>query len=125
MIDYLYRYEDRTYGVLNEWEEISGSYVKVEESKYRVFSETQCGYWIIIYAFDLDSKKNRKWVSKIAKKRFAYPTKIQAMISFKARKERQIKILTNQLENAKKSLVIINRWNDNLKDRVSKILTNL
>ena len=104
MIDYLHRYDDRTYGVLNEWEEISGSYAKVEESRYKVLSETQCGYWIVIYAFDIDDRKNRKWVSKTAKKRYAYPTKNEAMISFKARKNRQIKILTNQLNNVKSVL---------------------
>ena len=42
-----------------------------------------------------------KWVSKTSHKRYAYPTEEQAMVNFKARKKRQIKILTNQLTRAR------------------------
>ena len=97
----LYRYEDVSYGILNEWEEVAGNYVKVEERNYEVIKETPCGYWIQLYSFSFDQKK---WVSGNAKKRFAYPTKIEAMTSFKARKNSQIKILESQLKKAKQAL---------------------
>ena len=48
--------------------------------------------------------REKRWVSKSTKKRLAYPTKAEAQASFIARKRRQIKILTNQLECAKEVL---------------------
>ena len=101
MIEYLYRYEDILYAVLNDWEEVADSYVKIEERKYRVVKETPCGYWI--------SFEDRKWISKTSKKRFAYPTKKEARDSFKARKTRQIEILTKQIDRAKTALNIISK----------------
>ena len=61
--------------------------------------ETPKGYWIV-QPYDLIQSygAERKWVSKTGKKRYAYPTKLEAMISFKARKKKQIKLLESQLE---------------------------
>ena len=47
----------------------------IPEIQYREFTvkkETNCGYWI-------DHQRKRKWVSKSSVKRFAYPTKAQAL----------------------------------------------
>jgi hypothetical protein len=99
----LYRYEDVQYGILNEWEELAGSYIKIEERKYKVIKKTKCGYWIKLFScFD-----DKKWVSKNSKKRFAYPTKQEAMNSFKFRKKRQIEILEDKLKKAREALCLI------------------
>ncbi len=45
--------------------------------------------------------ENKYWVSKTSRKRFAYPTQMEAIESFIARKQRQIKILTKQCIKAK------------------------
>jgi len=105
----LYRFEDVSYGILNEWEEVSGSYVRVEERTYDVLKETPKGYWINLWSFEYE----KKWVSKEAKKRFAYPTREEAMTNFKARKGRQIQILESQLKKAKEALNIAEGMNSN------------
>ena len=103
----LYRYEDVSYGILNDWEEVVGSYVKVEERNYEVIKETPKGYWIKLFS----SFDEKKWVSNNAKNRFAYPTKEEALFNFKARKKRQIQILESRLKKAKEALDLLKGMN--------------
>lgn len=72
--------------------------VRIYLYEFNMIQETPKGYWIGYY------NKKEKWVSKTAKKRYAYPTKEEALASFKARKERQIEILEHQLNRAKTAL---------------------
>lgn len=85
-----YRYDAITYHEIG---------VRVNEYKYSLLNETPKGYWI--YQNYVDDKR---WVSKTAKKRFAYPTREEALTSFIARKKCQIRILEAQLGNAKSAL---------------------
>lgn len=78
--------------------------VMVKEHKYKVLKETPCGYWIELYHCSWDDKFGRKWVPKNTRKRFAYPTKEEALTSFIARKKRQIAILEGQLTDARIAL---------------------
>jgi hypothetical protein len=96
---FLYRYEDRRYGYRS---------VKIEELKFKVIRETPKGYWIkrspnrnTFFHFEINGGEKDRWVSKTAFKRYAYPTKEEAMVNFRARKYAQIKILEDQLEQAK------------------------
>ena len=50
---------------------------------YRVQKETDKGKWINSYGTD-------KWVSNTSKKRYAYPTKEEALVGFVKRKEKQL-----------------------------------
>lgn len=77
----LYRYDGAN---------VNGVYYAVE---YTVIKQTEEGYWFDYYGM-------AKWTSRIATRRFAYPTKKEAMVSFKARKLRQIKLLEAQLRTA-------------------------
>jgi hypothetical protein len=88
----LYRYEDQTRSSLGD-EDGYGAFSRTEIllRSFLVEKETPCGYWI----------PYKKWVSKTARRRYAYPTKEEAWGSFKARKKRQILILTFQLNRAK------------------------
>lgn len=88
--EYLYRYEDIHY--------TTGTQVK--QRKFKVIKGTPCGYWIQLFDFSDD----KKWISKTAKKRYAYPTEKAALTSFIARKKRQIEILKTQLYIAKIAL---------------------
>ncbi len=67
---------------------------------YRVVRETDQGYWIApmtgYYAGD-----KPKFMLKKAHRRFAWPTKREAMDSFLARKQRQREILRAQLDRAR------------------------
>lgn len=68
--------------------------VTVHINSYRVLDETKCGAWIE------DFIGHRKFVLNGARNSWARPTKEEAIISFRARKRRQIKILKAQLEIA-------------------------
>lgn len=94
----LYRYEDYYWN----------GFVQIRLRECQVIKETNCGYWISTV---LGSKK---WIRKNATRRYAYPTKKEGMISFKARKGRQIEILKAQLERAKAALAIANNLIDNM-----------
>lgn len=71
--------------------------IRVALSEFVMIKETPKGYWI---AYKEINPSEKKWVSKKARKRFAYPTKEQALQSFICRKNRQISILNNQLAAA-------------------------
>lgn len=72
---------------------------EVSTSKFPVVKTTAKGVWIDFYG-------TRKFINLSSRKKFACETKEQAMESFKARKASQIKILSAQLEQAKKQLSI-------------------
>jgi len=101
-----YRYEDVQYE--------DGPHIC--ERVFYLVRETPSGYWISPWRHyneveegEFFSMYNRKrWVSKTSRKRFAYPTRKDAMISFKARKCRQVEILTYQLSRAKLALDMAN-----------------
>lgn len=78
--------------------------VSIHLDEYKLVKETRLGYWIVSTWISTD----KHWVSKTARKRYAYPTVEEALCSFKCRKQRQIKILANQLNNAREALLQAN-----------------
>jgi len=105
-----YRYEN--YGVwINDWQ----TEERIHEWKFYLVKETPCGWWIHDDQFYNEhmtqdkrwhEKDKPKWVSKTARKRYAYPTQEDALESFKARKKRQIAILIAILHKAEAALAI-------------------
>jgi hypothetical protein len=95
-----YRYErDRT-----------SSFEKLDLIKFSLIKETPKGNWIHLdrsYGF----KYKDIWVSNTSRKRYAHPTKKEALISYIYRTERRIKYLesdlsiTNELLRQAKKLV--------------------
>ncbi len=63
---------------------------------YDVISETKCGYWIMACKSP-DWKDKRHWVSGNSLKRFAYPTREEALTNYIKRKEKYISILKNKI----------------------------
>ena len=61
---------------------------------FDVIHETKSGFWIMCYG-------EKKWVSNNAKKRYAYPTKQEALHNFKKRTERAILILSSMLDSSR------------------------
>lgn len=92
--DTWYRYEDRRYAApLDEWERPCGSSrLVVELRQMDVTKVTPKGVW-------LGGFYTRRFVLLEANKRYACPTKAEAMTSFLARKTKQASILRNQLRN--------------------------
>lgn len=83
----LYRYEFVDYGM------------RFPDTDLRLYTfslvkETPKGYWIIQNDW---FQPRKRWVSKTAKKRYAYPTKQEALTSFIKRKQRYIKILEHKI----------------------------
>jgi hypothetical protein len=100
-----YRYEDR---LLNWDYNLDIPTVQINEITFRLVRKTPKGYWIIENSLRLNhlviAEELTHWVSKTAKKRYAYPTRKKAMENFKTRKGRQIKILKNKLAQAEEAL---------------------
>jgi len=77
----------------------------VELRTYDLISETPKGYWIgYLNLFGNRMGDWQKWTSKTSKKRFAYPTKEEAMTNFILRTEKRLKILDWQLRVCKISI---------------------
>lgn len=66
---------------------------------FPILKKTPCGHIISVYS------KN-KFVSENTRKRYAYPTIEQALDAFIFRKQKQISILSSQLERAKDLLIL-------------------
>jgi hypothetical protein len=86
---------------------------RIYERIFYLVRETPCGYWISSNLHYNEKDENewffhiserKKWVSKTARKRFAYPDRESAMDNFRARKRRQIDILEYRLNRAKMAL---------------------
>jgi len=108
MNDLLYRYDG--------WNmSFDGFDIQLHLSKFRIFSHTPKGVWILIEGGKLQNHKwiqNKKWVSNTSRKRFAYPTKKEALESLLYRKESQIAIIERQLKIAKAVIQKIEELNE-------------
>lgn len=95
-----YRYEAVEYasmGVDGDYERSGIPNPKIELRTYNLWKETPKGYWIGYGFLYTGSKRYGKWVPKEGKKRYAYPTKQEAMTNFIKRNEYRVKILKYQL----------------------------
>jgi len=92
-----YRYEIIEYAVHDFDNELISSKFpnpKLVLSTYDLLKETPKGYWIG-YSY------SKIWISKTSKKRFAYPTKNEALTNFIKRTERRLNILEHQIISCK------------------------
>lgn len=80
--------------------------VVVRKHEYRLKKETSKGYWI---KSEFDYIEFKKWVSKTAKSRFAYPTEQEAMNNFIARTKVRIEILKRMIEGCNEAIIIAER----------------
>ena len=97
-----YRVVDGRYApMLDEWERPIGngrSYVSVHE--YPVLRETPKGVWLEGCGF----YGSPRFVLRDARKRYACPTEEEAWESFRARKNRQLRILRAQVRHVEEVL---------------------
>ena len=96
-VEYWYRYEDHlTAPPLDEWDNVCGpAQVHVTELKFKVLKYTPQGVWVHV------PFQGKKWVKREARKRFACPTREEALESFEARKNAQIRILETRIHYAR------------------------
>ncbi len=95
--DTWFRFEDHRYASVNEWDEVTSVTVQLQETTYTVAKVTQKGVWLE------NSWTPRRFVLRDSHKRFAWPTKQEALLSLKARKSRQMQILSKQLNYAERA----------------------
>ena len=89
-----YRYEAVQYasmGIDGEYERSRFPNPKLELNTYNLLKETPKGYWIGHGVFSKLCWK--KWISKTSRKRFAYPTKKEAITNYIKRTKRRIEIM--------------------------------
>jgi hypothetical protein len=73
---------------------------RIHFREYPILKYTACGAWVSDYGFE-------RFVNLRAVKQFASTTKGEALDQLKHRKRRQIQIIRHQLENAEKTLTLI------------------
>jgi hypothetical protein len=115
--EFLYRYEDVHYsrGVDMRDNPLPGGHVRVELREYPIMRRTPKGAWIrecwtwsaSIPLPGQESRQDRgeRFVLLNARKRFAAETKEDALVDYKARKRKQIKILKARLRAAEVALM--------------------
>jgi hypothetical protein len=97
----LYRYVERQMDEIYDTRPPHASRsMRLYLNSYPIIKFTPCGCWIRRYG---DVKK---FVNLNAVRKWAHPTKEEAMKSFEARKKRQVLILRNQLLRAEASLYL-------------------
>ena len=103
------------------------TYGNIYLEEYEVIKKTPCGVWILFPDKNRWNTKNKKydlgkkfilerstWYKTITKKRFAWPTKKEALDSYVHRKTYQIGMLEYKLENAKTFLAKAKELNGNV-----------
>lgn len=99
-----YRYVCVSYGSLDEYDNPYTTEMRLECHEYVLIKETAKGHWIK-REWDAGGQ-DRKWVSKTARRRHAYPTKEEALTNLVRRTQRRIAILEAQLESSRRTLAI-------------------
>jgi hypothetical protein len=88
----------------SSWSESCGYDIRLDCFEYRVIRHTPKGVWLCQpYCM------GKKFVLKDARKRFAYPTKREALISYIARQKRRLLILKGQIEDSEMGLRVADR----------------
>jgi hypothetical protein len=90
-LDCLIRYYDSDYG---------SDGMSVSPHKFAITKTTPCGFWIGL------GWEKKRFVLSSGRKRFAYPTREEALESFIARKKRQIMLVEYRLERSKGALAV-------------------
>lgn len=100
--DIWYRYTNVTYAsALDEYENIipGSGRVAVNLAEFVVLRVTPKGVWVTPPYYG-----DPRFIRLSARKRYACPTKEEALTSFLARKERQLSILEAQARNVRKAI---------------------
>jgi len=71
--------------------------IKLKLRIFKLLRETEKGYWI-----DLEYKD--RWISKTSTKRYAYPTKKEALNNFIIRTKRRLQFVEATIHGCKQSL---------------------
>lgn len=93
-----YRMNDCRYSVADEWGDHAYTQMRVEMREYPVLRHTPKGVWLDDYS------ERGRFVLRDARRRWACPTREDAVESFLARKRRQAGILNARLEMVRSAI---------------------
>lgn len=98
-----YRYEIVNYASMSDDDHIKSDIpnIALNIQVYNLHKETPMGYWIGYGGGEDELKGHSKWVSKTSKKRYAYPSKQEALNAFIIRTKRRSGILNYQLSSCR------------------------
>lgn len=119
--DKLYRYEACSYSIVidADRDEYGSTGPKLELREYRITAKTPKGHWIGYF----EGAKDR-WVSKTSRKRYAYPTKEEALEGYRQKKLAFVRHAEANLSRAKEELALIdpdNSFNQLPRDRNGRL----
>lgn len=101
----LYRYEEvQTQEMWSTIPKEASRSMSLYQKSFPIIKETPCGCWISIGYFN--SSDQKKFVNLKARKKWAHPTPEEAMDGFRARKERQLRILKGQVLRTQAALYL-------------------
>ena len=95
-----YRYELKGYPNIDQFGDPAEISWNLYMYKYDLLKKTPKGYWIGFKEFSCGLTW-KKWISKTAKKRYAYPTEKEALNAYILRSKRRVEILEDQTKNTK------------------------
>ncbi len=101
-VEHWYRYEEiYTAPPVDEWERSIGEGgVIIHLHKFRVKHHTPKGVWLALYG----DQEAQRFVLRDAHKRYACPTLEEALVSFLARKRRQLTIFEARAKGIRKTI---------------------
>lgn len=104
-----YRYEIATHvsGGQDDYYSKPWSTHSLKLIEMELHKETSKGYWIGHGVPGQGFVSKSQWISKTGKKRYAYPTKEEAIHNFICRTEMRLKILQSQIDKCKSGLHLI------------------
>lgn len=116
--DKFYRYEIRTYVPISDDYRVSSLFsdTKLVLMEFNLHKETPKGYWIGYGNLTEGYRSSSTWVSKTSKKRYAYPTKEEALNNFVKRMMRRKQILERQLDSC---IIGLNQANEIFEKEIS------
>jgi len=108
-LGFAYRFEEVSYSTIIDAEaEIYGSRLELELRAYFIQKKTPKGFWIEDErVLSFDGSQSLRFINNDWNKRFACPTLEEAIESFKARKQRQIRIYEGKISVARVALKLL------------------
>ena len=101
---YFYRYVDEDGG--------GAEIVRVFCVEMPLIEENAISY-LVENKYNIDTEGVKKWISKVSKEKWAYSTREQALESFIKRKQKQIVILKERIDNEATALSIAKEMQEN------------
>ena len=105
-----YRYDYHNTAEIDRWGDLTSPRfpnANIYLHEYDLIKETPKGYWI---GWRIPSNEKFKWISKTSKKKYAYPTKEEALENLRLRTEVRKKILEWDLRTVDRVLGLIKKY---------------